>query len=145
MGRMDKEKSTGVTQLRNQYTKQKLQEAQHMRKKKSIVRKRMAILLAVGCMLVLILGTQLVRSKKRAAVLQAETVDAQLELDRVMSKQEDLRYYVGLLEDEEYVAKLARNEYYLSEENELIFTFPNDTRPSFSYEQGVEEAVENGN
>ena len=144
MGRMEKGKPKGVTHLKNQYTKQKTLEAHRNKKRKRIVQKRMAVILAVGFTFVFLLGMQLIKSKNRAVALQDETTHAQSELDRVMTKQDDLKYYIGLLEDEEYIAKLARNEYYLSEENELIFTFPKDTRPSFSYEQGVEGAEENG-
>lgn len=134
---------SGVTQLKNDYTKVKTLEAHRRKKVKRHLRKRMSIILAIGLTFVILLSAQLIKSKNRMQTLEEKTVHAQTELDHVLTQQEDLEYYIGLLEDEEYIAKLARNEYYLSEENELIFTFPKDTRPSFSYEQGVEEAEQN--
>lgn len=131
--------NSSVTRLENQYTQEVTLQAHREKKAKRQLRKRMLKIIVAGCLMLGFLAVQLFNSKQRAAELAEMKVDAQAELEQVLTHQEDLEYYVGLLEDENYVAKLARNEYYLSEENELIFTFPQDTAPSFSYEQGVEE------
>ncbi|RKJ59809.1 septum formation initiator, partial [Butyricicoccus sp. 1XD8-22] len=41
-------------------------------------------------------------------------------------QQEMLNLQIAKLEDDEYLAKLARKEYFLSEEGEIIFTIPKD-------------------
>src|SRR5699024_7079010 len=131
-----------VTRLKNQYTQTKTLEAHREKKLKRHLRKRMIGILIIGLSLMGLLSVQLIKSRQRAVELKQLAVESQENLDKVLAHQEDLEYYVNLLEDEEYVAKLARNEYYLYEDDELIFTFPHDTRPSFSYERGVEEAEE---
>ncbi|WP_238321775.1 FtsB family cell division protein [Carnobacterium jeotgali] len=41
-------------------------------------------------------------------------------------KQDDLNNQIKKLENEDYVAKVARSQYYLSEDNEIIFSLPED-------------------
>ncbi|MBO1910044.1 septum formation initiator family protein, partial [Microvirga sp. 3-52] len=40
-------------------------------------------------------------------------------------EQEMLMNQLAKLEDDEYIAKLARQEYFLSDDNEIIFSMPN--------------------
>ena len=49
------------------------------------------------------------------------------ELEQVLEKQEMLKLQIAKLEDDEYIAKLARKEFFLSEEGEIIFTMPNSS------------------
>ena len=39
---------------------------------------------------------------------------------------EQLQTQIKRLEDENYVAKIARSQYYLSKDNEIIFSLPED-------------------
>ena len=48
------------------------------------------------------------------------------ELQEVKEQQEMLNLQIAKLEDDEYIAKLARKEYFLSDEGEIIFTIPSD-------------------
>ena len=55
--------------------------------------------------------------------LRAETLAS---LQEVEKEQKKLEEQILLLNDDEYIAKLARKEYFLSDEGEIIFTLPND-------------------
>jgi cell division protein DivIC len=56
------------------------------------------------------------KENKKAEVLQA--------LEQVQDEQEMLKSQILKLNDDEYIAKLARKEYFLSEDNEIIFAIP---------------------
>ena len=133
-------KQAAVTQLPNQYTKVRSLEAHRQKKRERRLKQRLGFILLIGTVIVILLAAQLINSKRRAAELEELTEQTQTERAEVMEHQEELEYDGGRLEDDNYIAKLARNEYYLSEDDELIFTFPQDTRPSFSYKRGVEKA-----
>ncbi|HJA90808.1 MAG TPA: septum formation initiator family protein, partial [Candidatus Jeotgalibaca merdavium] len=44
-----------------------------------------------------------------------------------------------LLQDDEYVAKIARSRYYLSKDGELIFSLPEDNRSKAAEKEISEE------
>ena len=52
---------------------------------------------------------------------------------------QNLKVQVGLLQDDEYVAKLARSRYYLSKDGELIFSLPEDNRSKAAEKEKSEE------
>ena len=56
------------------------------------------------------------KEEKKEKALQA--------LEEVMDKQELLNSQIIKLNDDEYIAKLARKEYFLSEDGEIIFAIP---------------------
>jgi len=60
---------------------------------------------------------------------------ALLVLEEVQDEQEMLNSHIIKLNDDEYIAKLARKEYFLSEDGEIIFAIPeNDDKKSDSKE-----------
>jgi cell division protein DivIC len=56
------------------------------------------------------------KESEKAEVLQA--------LEEVKEEQAMLKSQIIKLNDDEYIAKLARKEYFLSEDNEIIFAIP---------------------
>lgn len=56
------------------------------------------------------------KENKKAEVLQA--------LEEVQDEHDMLKSQIIKLNDDEYIAKLARKEYFLSEDNEIIFAIP---------------------
>ena len=56
------------------------------------------------------------KESEKAEVLQA--------LEEVQEEQAMLKSQILKLNDDEYIAKLARKEYFLSEDNEIIFSIP---------------------
>lgn len=56
------------------------------------------------------------KESKKAEVLQA--------LEQVQDEQDMLKSQILKLNDDDYIAKLARKEYFLSDDNEIIFAIP---------------------
>ena len=82
----------------------------------------MAIVLAVIGTLIL----QIVGQMNQASKIEAQIVEAKKEEAKVKEKQKALVQQVELLQQDDYVAKLARSEYYLSKSGEIIFNTPDD-------------------
>jgi cell division protein DivIC len=59
---------------------------------------------------------------------KAEKEKLQLELSELREEQSALKEEIVKLNDKEYIAKLARRDYFLSESNEIIFTIPEDKK-----------------
>ena len=45
----------------------------------------------------------------------------------VQEQKQMLELQIAKLQDDEYIAKIARKEYFLSEEGEIIFTIPKES------------------
>ncbi|RFP40636.1 hypothetical protein DDJ69_31300 [Klebsiella oxytoca] len=105
----------------------------------------MTLILAIGTFVIIMAAAPLVRNFVQARSLEEERVTASEDLEKLQKDQKELKYYTGLLEDEEYVAKLARNEYLVTEEGEIVFTLPEDDQPDHqaAIEEETDETQEN--
>ena len=72
------------------------------------------------------LTIQIVKQLNHASKIEAQIVEARKEEARVKEQQKTLLQQVELLQQDDYVAKLARSEYYLSKSGEIIFNTPDD-------------------
>ncbi|KIO69426.1 hypothetical protein B4064_1271 [Caldibacillus thermoamylovorans] len=55
---------------------------------------------------------------------QDQLKEVQAEYNQIKENQEILKENITKLQDDEYVGKYARQEYYLSDEGEIIFSIP---------------------
>ena len=82
----------------------------------------MAVVIAIAGSLIL----QIVGQLTQAGKIEAQIVEAKKEESKVKEQQKSLVQQVELLQQDDYVAKLARSEYYLSKSGEIIFNTPDD-------------------
>lgn len=122
-------KEPRIARLNNRYTEEKTLENIREKKRRKRLKRRMQFILMSGMLLLLLIGANLVRSYFKLQELEEQRVIARQELETLELHQEDLDFYITLLEDEDYVAKLARSEYYLTGDNEIVFSFPDDRSP----------------
>lgn len=87
------------------------------------------MILAVGSIMLIMPAISLGKDLLRKRDFDAQKVQATEQLADLETYQDDLEYYIDLLNDEEYVAKLARSEYYLSKDDEVVFNLPEDYIP----------------
>lgn len=123
------DKEQRIKRLDNSYTESKTLETFRAQKHKRKLKRRMQFIIATGLLLVLLVGSSLIKSYISLQELDEQRAIAEQELESLGLQQEELDYYISLLEDEEYVAKLARSEYYLTKDNEIVFSFPDDRKP----------------
>ena len=94
----------------------------------------MAVVIAIAGSLIL----QIVGQLNQAGKIEAQIVEAKKEESKVKEQQKSLVQQVELLQQDDYVAKLARSEYYLSKSGEIIFNTPDDAA-----QNKIQQAKEN--
>ncbi len=95
-------------------------------------RRRVALarrLTGLVVVLVIIFGGLFFAYTKQALLLQekkAEKVKTEQKLADSKKEEKALKGQINKLHDDDYIAKLARSEYYLSKEGEIIFNTPTE-------------------
>ena len=59
---------------------------------------------------------------------EQQKMETLAKLEEVKDQQELLKKQLVKLDDEDYIAKLARKEYFLSDKNEIIFSVPENKK-----------------
>jgi cell division protein DivIC len=113
-----------VTPMENEYVRHQ----EHIHKSSSKRKKRLIRRLSLFFVLVLaISGFMISTLISRAQMLEEKrTEKAQLEdkMEELKDHQSALEEEIVKLNDDEYIAKLARRDYFLSDDGEIIFNIP---------------------
>ena len=116
----------GVTSIRNDYVRSvEMQEKKKQAHKVRLFRRLSAFGIIVAVCLLWVVTT-LYGQTQTLAEKKEEKAEAAAVLEAAEEKQVRLKEQVQLLNDEDYLAKLARKEYFLSEEGEIIFSIPEE-------------------
>ncbi|MGK7379893.1 FtsB family cell division protein [Planococcus sp. 1R117A] len=119
-----------VTSIRNDYVRSvEQQEKRHQAHKVRLFR-RLAVFGVLVAMVSIWVGTTIYAQSQTISEKEQLREEALAELQIVEKEQAKLQEQILLLNDDEYVGKLARKDYFLSEEGEIIFTVPEDKEKS---------------
>lgn len=113
-----------VTQMNNEYVQSKAKDEKRHQKFKLIFRRRVLFYSAVATLVIGILVFNLVKQQHLLATNKKQSTELQTKYNHLMQQETAYKEQVEQLKDPEYVAKLARSEYYLSKNGEIIFTIP---------------------
>ena len=118
----NKEKKN-ITHL-NTYSINKTLENIRQYKRDKFVRVRTSAIIFAGIVLIGFASIPLVRNLQAADNFNHVHAQAMTKLEDLEENRESLEYKVGLLEDEEYIAKLARQELNVAKPNEILINIP---------------------
>lgn len=107
--------------VRSVQKKKKRQQAQRVR-----LYRRLAAFAFVASLVIGFLVHSLLESQRTLAEKKATQIEVEQSLAETTEEKESLELQIAKLNDDEYIGKLLRKDYFLSEENELIFTLPKD-------------------
>lgn len=107
-------------------------------KRKKTVRRRTTLIVIVGLFMLVIASIPILRNIQSAEKYDAESIELTEGLESAEYERKTLEYEVALLEDDEYIAKLARKELNLSKSNEILINLPEDDEESESEEESEE-------
>lgn len=79
-----------------------------------------------------------IKQKQVLAIKEQQQVEMLAQLEVVQEEQEMLNRQLVKLDDDNYIAKLARKEYFLSENNEIIFSVPENKKKNDKKDDGKE-------
>lgn len=136
------ENTKNITHLNN-YSINKTLENIRQHKRKKFVRVRTGIILVTGLVLIGMTGLPLIENMQKTEEYNQLYVEAASNLETLEAEKEQLEYKVALLEDEEYIAKLARQELNLSKPNEILINLPEEENSSESNEETNNNEEEN--
>ena len=129
MSVLKKNSNKNITHL-NSYSINKTLENIRQYKRKKFVRVRTGLILVAGLTLVGIAGLPLLNNQQKTDEFTELYAVAASNLKELEQEKESLEYQVGLLEDEEYIAKLARHELNVSKPNEILINLPEEEQSS---------------
>ena len=98
-------------------------------------------LIAFGVVVAVAMGWVVMTMYSQSIVLagkEEHKQEALQALEEVNEEQEMLRSQIIKLNDDEYIAKLARKEYFLSEKGEIIFSIPENEKNNKKKEDSKE-------
>ena len=114
-------------------------EAKNLAKKRAVRNRRLIASFAMILFIIGILGKTLMNQNELLEEKRQILKEREEELVQAIETQELLKLQLAKLDDDEYIAKLARKEYFLSEEGEIIFTIPNKKKDQSSNKGKDEE------
>lgn len=113
-----------VAKMQTSYVKQKEDATISAKRKRKLLYRRLAVFFAVAAAVSVLMITTLVSQSAALDEKLAEKKKLEDELAGLESEQVVLEEEIVKLNDDDYIAKLARKDYYLSEKSETIFVLP---------------------
>lgn len=114
-------------------------EAKKLAKIRAFRNRRLAAFFVILLFIIGFLGNTLMNQNERLEEKRQILKDREEELVQAIETQELLKLQLAKLDDDEYIAKLARKEYFLSEEGEIIFTIPDKEKEKYPDEGKFED------
>lgn len=128
MRKTKKSPSQKVTAIDTEYTRAMQDKENYRKVHKKRLRNRLFVFAIIVCVVAGSLFNMNAGQQKLLADKQQERETAKAELEQLQAEQTQLNRQLILLDDDEYIAKLARKEYFLSEDDEIIFSIPDSKK-----------------
>ncbi|QQD84669.1 MULTISPECIES: septum formation initiator family protein [Jeotgalicoccus] len=113
-----------VVRLLNNYTKKRDSEKKQLKTEARVSRRRALVFGSVLMIIVIVLLMIGINQKKANQELEQEVAATSEVLDNKNKQHSDLEQQIKQLNDDNYILRIARSEFFLSEEGELIFNLP---------------------
>ena len=117
-------KKRNVAKIQTSYVKQQEAEEIHAGRKRRLLYRRLTVFFTGAIALSFFMISTLVSQSSTIEAKTAEKQRLDQELALLEKKEVALEEEIVKLNDDEYIAKLARKDYFLSENNEVIFNLP---------------------
>ncbi len=118
-------KDRKITQLQSQYMQQQERKEQILKRRKRGLMRRLTLFGLIAAISSVIVLTTLISQSSAINEKIDEKNEIQSQLTKLEKEEKVLEEEIVKLNDDEYIAKIARRDYFLSEDNEIIFNLPN--------------------
>ncbi|MEK3973216.1 MULTISPECIES: FtsB family cell division protein [Psychrobacillus] len=116
-----------VASINTDYLRSVQRRDSRIKSKKVRLLRRLVSFFIVSIAVIGFLVTILVNSHQTLAEKKEQQVQVEEELAKAQEDQEMLKIQISKLNDDEYIGKLLRKEFFLSEEGEIIFSLPEES------------------
>lgn len=113
-----------VASIRNDYVRSVERNEKRQMAHKVRLFRRLAVFGLVVMLATIWIGSTIYAQSQTMTEKEQLREEAQLALKEVEREQLQLKEQIILLNDDEYIAKLAKKEFFVSEKGEIIFTLP---------------------
>lgn len=117
-----------IKNLDNEYTQSQNKQKKTVNKTRQVIRKRLTLFGGVLLLIIVIMIIMLFLQKNRNDELVQERKEKAVTYEKLQDREIELKEQIKRLNDKEYIEKLARSEYFLSNDGEIIFKLPEDKK-----------------
>lgn len=110
-----------VTKLSNTYIKQSDRDKKIKHLGRQVVRRRMKLFVPLLSLPIIFISITAFAQHQQNQELASELEASKQELEAAIEEEQELLQQITRLNDDHYIARLARSEFYLSDEGEIIF------------------------
>ncbi|WP_404446830.1 septum formation initiator family protein [Sutcliffiella horikoshii] len=124
---MSAAKDEKVAKIHSDYSKQKQDQQLKKQKRRRGLYRRLSLFFCLALVFGILMGKTLLDQR---AILQEKEDRKEVvtqELAKLKKEQQRLEEEIVKLNDDDYIAKIARRDYFMSEEDEIIFNMPDDS------------------
>lgn len=126
--RGDKQLSKKVENIGNTYTSSENKKKQQKQTRKRVIRRRTTLFGGILLLIIIILSVMLVTQKQSNSEDAAERQQKEQKYQKQQDEELALKEQLNNLNDKDYIEKVARDDYYLSNDGEVIFKLPSDNK-----------------
>jgi cell division protein DivIC len=119
-----------IARIENQYVQQREKAGIAETRKRKLLFRRLAVFALFASVISYLMISTFISQTSALEKKQEDKAQLEQKLANLQKKQEILDEEIVKLNDDEYIAKLARKEYFLSEKNEIIFNLPKEKKDS---------------
>ena len=119
-----------IARIENQYVQQREKAGIAETRRRKLLFRRLAVFALFASVISYLMISTFISQSAALEKKQAEQEHLEKKLASLQKQQEILDEEIIKLNDDEYIAKLARKEYFLSEKNEIIFNLPKEKKDS---------------
>ena len=138
MEQKKRKSSATIASIETEYVRslQKKESRKHARKIR--LYRRLTVFAIVAAIILGGMTQMYIKQKQALEVKELEKVELTAQFEEVKQEQEALKRQLVKLDDDDYIAKLARKDYFLSENNEIIFSIPENKKKTDKKDNGKE-------
>ncbi|WP_339252518.1 septum formation initiator family protein [Sporosarcina sp. FSL W8-0480] len=130
--------SATVASIETEYVRSLRKKEIWRNKQKKRLQKKLFIYAVIAFVVFGGLTSMYIQQKQTLQDKELEKKEMLAQLEQVNEEQDLLKKQLVKLDDEDYIAKLARKEYFLSDENEIIFSVPEKKKKKDEKDDGKE-------
>lgn len=119
-------RNRNVAKIHTSYVKQQEEAVVHSERKRKLLFRRLAVFFVIAAVISFFMVAKLYSQSSILEEKMAEKKKLEQELAVLKNKEMSLEDEIVKLNDDDYIAKLARKDYFLSEKNEIIFNLPDE-------------------
>ena len=109
-----------VEHIENQYTSQENKKKQRQKMKMRVVRRRITVFAGVLLAIIVVLSILLVVQKHRNDIDAQERKAKEAQFQKQQNEEIALKEKLNNLNDKDYIEKIARDDYYLSNKGDIV-------------------------